>query len=530
MKFQDFHISRDILKAIGDLGFEEPTPIQVTTIPLIMEGRDVTGQAQTGTGKTAAFAIPIIERINPASRTVQAMVLSPTRELAIQIAEEFARLARYRPKIAILPIYGGQSIERQLKALKCGVHIIIGTPGRVMDHLRRGTLSIDHVEMVVLDEADRMLDMGFLDDIRTILSETPESRQTLLFSATMPEPIIAISKKFQKNPKLVKVIRHEMDVPLIEQEYIELPDQARIDLLCKVLDVYNPRLALVFCNTMRGVDRLSRQLYTRGCLSEGIHGDMKQSRRDRVMSDFRSGRIDVLIATDVAARGIDIGEVDIVFNYDVPQDTDYYVHRIGRTGRAGRAGRAVTFVTPRDIFRFREIQKLSGRRITPLSLPADAEKEIEAEEADSSRGFLDRLHAVIQDGGLDTYLELVEREMGQGFTSLDIAAALLKIQLESPAGREPGRSRGQGHGEHAGEHGFVRLVLTVGRRQGVNAGDVVGAIANEAGIPGKAIGAIRIGDDQTLVDIPDRYVSQVMAKMADKSIRGYPAGISLPVR
>lgn len=322
-RFSTFPISTEIIKAIEDMGFEEPTPIQVQAIPFILEGRDVTGQAQTGTGKTAAFAVPALQAVDLDSKQTQIIVLSPTRELTIQTAEEFNLLAKYMKNVHILPVYGGQPIERQFRALKVGVQIVVGTPGRVLDHLDRGTLSLSHIKMVVLDEADQMLDMGFREDIEKILAETPKERQTVLFSATIPDPIKEISRRFQKNPEFVRVQHRELTVPQIEQLYLEVRNREKNEVLCRILEMYDPELALVFCNTKRAVDELLSQLQTRGYFAEALHGDMKQVQRDRVMAKFRKGAIDVLIATDVAARGIDVDDVDLVINFDVPQDVEY---------------------------------------------------------------------------------------------------------------------------------------------------------------------------------------------------------------
>ena len=338
IRFQDFNISPETLRAIEEMGFEEPTPIQVSAIPALLEGRDVTGQAQTGTGKTAAFGIPAIERIDPRSRKTQVLVLSPTRELAIQIAEEFARLAACHDGISILPIYGGQPIERQFRALERGAQIVVGTPGRILDHLDRGTLSFDSVRLVVLDEADQMLDMGFRDDIEAILDETPADRQTVLFSATLPKPILEISKRFQKDPAFISVARREVTVPQIEQLYLEVRSRDRLEILTRVLDIYDPDLTLIFTNTKKGVDELTSHLQARGYFAEGLHGDMKQVLRDRVMAKFRSGTIDILVATDVAARGIDVDNVDLVINYDVPRtSTTTSTASAGRHGQGGPA-------------------------------------------------------------------------------------------------------------------------------------------------------------------------------------------------
>jgi ATP-dependent RNA helicase DeaD len=426
LTFRNFPISPKILRAIEDMGFEEPTPIQALTVPLILKGRDVTGQAQTGTGKTAAFGIPALEGIIPGDRRTQVLILSPTRELAIQIAEEISRLSKYLGSTSILPVYGGQPIERQFRALKAGAQIVVGTPGRILDHLRRGTISFSSVKMVVLDEADQMLDMGFIDDIRTILGKTPGDRQTVLFSATMPKPILDITKRFQRNPEFVQVVHKELTVPQVAQQYIELHTRDKLEVLCRLLDQYDPVLTLVFCNTKRNVDQLMARLKARGYSVGEIHGDLKQSQRDRVMGHFRKGEIDLLVATDVAARGIDVDEIDLVVNYDVPQDEEYYVHRIGRTARAGRSGRAISFVEPKEIFKLRAIQKYVKVSIERMPVPTAgdaAETKIKA--------LIARIEQTIENGNLENYERLCERIMVDDYTSLDIAAALLKIQSEA---------------------------------------------------------------------------------------------------
>jgi len=428
-RFSEFRISPKILRAIEDMGFEEPTPIQVSAIPLILAGRDVTGHAKTGTGKTAAFGIPALEKIEPHNRQTQVIVLSPTRELAIQTAEEIALLATHLGHITVLPIYGGQPIERQLRSLKTGVQIVVGTPGRVLDHLRRGTLSLSRVRLVVLDEADQMLDMGFLPDIETILSKTPKDRQTVLFSATLPKPILAISKRFQNNPEFVEIPHKELTVPQVEQQYLEVHSRDKFDVLCRLLDQMDPRLVLVFCNTKRRVDQLSKRLKTLGYRAGGIHGDLKQSQRDRVMAQFRKGEIDLLVATDVAARGIDVEEIDLVVYVDVPQVAEYYVHRIGRTARAGRSGRAITFVGPEDIYKMKEIQRMAHITISRIPLPS-------ARDAAETRvkSLADKIKQTVDAGNLEQQTETVERIMVDDYTSLEIAAALLKMHTEAGSG------------------------------------------------------------------------------------------------
>jgi ATP-dependent RNA helicase DeaD len=424
--FRQFNISQKILRAIEDMDFEEPTPIQISAIPLILAGNDVTGQAKTGTGKTAAFGIPALERLDPHDRQTQVIVLSPTRELAIQTAEEIARLAIHLSHTTILPIYGGQPIERQLRALKTGVQIVVGTPGRVLDHLRRRTLSLSRVKLVVLDEADQMLDMGFLPDIETILGTTPKERQTVLFSATIPKPILAISKRFQRNPEFVEIPHKELTVPEVEQRYLEVHSRDKFDVLCRLLDQMDPKLVLVFCNTKRRVDQLTKRLKTLGYRVGEIHGDLKQSQRDRVMAQFRKGEIDLLVATDVAARGIDVEDIDLVVNLDVPQVAEYYVHRIGRTARAGRSGQAITFVGPEDVYKMREIQRMANITISRIPIPSARD----AAES-KTKALADKIKQTVDAGNLEKQLETVERIMVDNYTSLEIAAALLKMQMDT---------------------------------------------------------------------------------------------------
>ncbi|MFZ1898799.1 DEAD/DEAH box helicase [Methanoregula sp.] len=520
LQFSDLSLSKEIAKAIENMGFEEPTPIQALAIPLIQAGRDVTAQAQTGTGKTSAFGIPVIENIDASQRVVQAIVLCPTRELAIQIAEEFSHLLAHLPKISVLPVYGGQPIERQLKALAHGVHIVIGTPGRVMDHLKRRTLSLDNVSVVVLDEADQMLDMGFRDDIERILKRVPQKRQTLLFSATMPQPIIEISKRFQNKPEFVRVEYQELTVPATEQSYVEVRDRDKLEALCRVIDVVDPHLAIIFCNTKRGAEDLAGRVRARGYRAEELHGDMKQSQRDRVMGGFRKGTIDILIATDVAARGIDVEDVDIVINYDVPQDVEYYVHRIGRTGRAGKSGRAITLVTSRDLTKIREIQKYIKVQIPRKPLPT-ANDVVESK----TKTILEEVRESIKQGGIEPYARMVEQEIEGDLTTLEIAAALLKMHMEQGADSHKERAAPVDFGDTGAEAGMVRFFLGLGRDHNVAPKDIVGAIAGETGIAGKSIGAIRILDTYSFVEVPRDCAEEVYTIMKERTIRGQPTGI-----
>ena len=420
VSFPDLDLSKELVRAITDLGFEEPTPIQALAIPMMKEGRDVIGQAHTGTGKTAAYGLPMLGQIDPRNRHVQALVMCPTRELAIQVSEELSKLAKYLHGVVIIPVYGGQPIERQLAALDKGVQVVIGTPGRILDHLHRRSIDLSTVKVVVLDEADEMLDMGFRDDIGDILNRIPENRQTVLFSATMPQAIMELAKRYQKNPQLVKVVHEQLTVPTVEQFYYEVRESDKIEAMCRLIDRYNPKLSLVFCNTKRRVDEVTSRVIARGYSAEGLHGDMTQGQRERVMAKYRSGAIDLLIATDVAARGLDIEDIEAVFNFDVPQDPEYYIHRIGRTGRAGKSGRSFTFVSGKEIWKLRDIQRYSKVKIKADFIPSDRDlEEIRVLQV------LNKVKQAIEKEDLDLYRVRAQEMMGEDYTSLDIAAALL---------------------------------------------------------------------------------------------------------
>ncbi|OPX71420.1 MAG: putative ATP-dependent RNA helicase [Methanoregulaceae archaeon PtaU1.Bin059] len=437
ISFVDLDLPEPLMRAVLDMGFEEPTPIQSLAIPVMREHHDMVGQAHTGTGKTAAFGIPLLEHIDASRQEVQAVVLCPTRELAIQVSEELRRLAKYLRGITILPVYGGQPIERQIAVLKKGVQIIIATPGRLIDHLDRRTISLSGIRLAVLDEADEMLDMGFREDIELILKRTPAERQTVLFSATMSKEILSLTQKYLKSPRMVKVVHGRLEVPaLIEQRYFEVRESDKVEVLSRLIDFYNPKLSLVFCNTKRKVDEVCTQLQARGYLAEALHGDMDQKERERVMSRFRAATSDILVATDVAARGIDVEEVGVVFNYDVPQDPEYYIHRIGRTGRAGKSGKAFTFVSGKEMWKLRDIQKFAKIRIARHAVPAE-------EDLRERRivNMMERIREQIATGNLEPYIARVEQVMGDEYTSLEVAAALFRMQ----AGMLPGSSaKGRG--------------------------------------------------------------------------------------
>lgn len=413
-----------IVRAIREMGFEKLSPIQEQAIPYLLQGEDIIGQAQTGTGKTAAFGIPAIQHINPDVKKLQTIILCPTRELAIQAAEELRKIAKYMHGIKVLPVYGGQDISRQIAGLR-GVQIIVGTPGRVMDHMRRHTIKLDLVNMVVLDEADEMLNMGFREDMELILGQIPGEHQTALFSATMPKPILEITDRFQNDAKLVKVAAQELTIPLVSQKFYRVKNQDKDAACVRLLEYYQPKLTLIFCNTKKKVDELSDLLKEQGFQAEGLHGDLSQAQRDAVMKRFRNGGTSILIATDVAARGIDVDDVEAVINYDIPQDIEYYVHRIGRTGRAGRKGRSFTFANSREIYKIREIERVCHTTITEKKLPGAA-KVLKA-KADK---YLNRAWELHEHEDIELMKSFLQRKMEEeGCDALELAATMLKLQV-----------------------------------------------------------------------------------------------------
>ena len=495
LRFDELNLYPQILRAIQEMGFEETTPIQSRAIPVAMEGADLIGQAQTGTGKTAAFGIPLLMKVDPHNKKTQAIVLCPTRELAIQVAEEVRNLAKYMHGVKVLPVYGGQDIVKQIRSLKGGAQIIIGTPGRIMDHLRRKTIKCEEVNTIVLDEADEMLNMGFREDIETVLEYIPEERQTMLFSATMPKPILEITKKYQKDAITIKVVKKELTVPNIEQYYYDVKRKDKVEVLSRLLDVYDPKLSLVFCNTKRMVDELTNALQGRGYFAEGLHGDMKQSQRDRVMNHFRNGNTEILVATDVAARGIDVDDVEAVFNFDLPQDDEYYVHRIGRTGRAGRTGRSFTFVKGKEVYKLKDIQRYCKTKILAQKVPSMEDVvQVRLEK------IMDHIETIIEEEDLTSMVNMVETQVNESdYTAMDIAAAFLKMALLGEEENAQNSMENFEFGDTGAEEGMVRLFINIGKKQHVKPGDILGAITGESGMPGKLVGAIDMYDKYTFV-------------------------------
>lgn len=560
--FAELGLSPELLKAVARLGYEEASPIQSAAIPVLLQGRDVIGQSQTGSGKTAAFAIPVIERVQPEHRAPQALILCPTRELAVQVAEEVAKLALFKRGVRELPIYGGQSYDRQLRGLRDGAQIIVGTPGRVMDHLQRRTLSLDAVKTFVLDEADRMLDMGFREDIETILAQAPAERQIVLFSATVPAGIKAIINRFTRDPVTLRIEAHKQTTPDIEQVYYEVERRSKLEALCRLIDVEDIQLGIVFCATKLMTDELAGQLVARGYRAEPLHGDMSQAARERVMGRFRQRQCEFLVATDVAARGLDVDDIEVVFNYDLPNDADDYVHRIGRTGRAGRKGKAVTFVSSREAHRLGYITRATGVRIQRARLPSLDEVEERRTEA-----LFEHLRETLTEGKYRKQDEALDRLFEAGHTPTDVASALIHLLTPAAAGdhkksaspaaaperverpERPERVERQERPERerdferpapkremtnrepeavSPEAGMVRLVFNLGEKHEARPGDFVGVVAGVTRLGKEVVGAIHIMQRQSLVDIAEPHVGEVLKKLNGIRFKGRKLLVELP--
>lgn len=516
--FGSLELDKKVVSALTEMGFEEPSPIQAATIPLVLAGEDVIGQAQTGTGKTAAFGIPLVQSIDD-FKHIQALIMCPTRELAIQVAEEVCKIGRVR-RVKALPVYGGQPIERQIRALKSGVQIVIGTPGRLLDHIARGTINLDRIKFLVLDEADEMLDMGFVDDIEEIMRELPSERQTLLFSATMPRPILSLTKKYMRAPKNVSVSKEELTVPSIEQFYFETKD--KVEGLCRLLDAEIDGKLIIFCRTKKGVDDLAIALSSRGYMADALHGDLSQSQRDRVMKKFREGASDVLIATDVAARGLDVENITHVINFDIPQDPESYVHRIGRTGRAGASGVAMTFITPREFRQLKLIERTVKTKIQRRQLPTAA--NVLERQRDQ---IISKMQTVLELDAYQDYMPIAESLLDD-YSAEDIAAAALKLMQEGVKALEARSEEDLISGDLAntgGRPGMVRLFMNIGRSQRIMVKDIVSTIAIEADIPARDIGLINIYDKFTFVEVPEDVAEKVIGAMHKNFIKGYRVNI-----
>ncbi len=548
--FEQLALSAPLLATIVALGYEAPSPIQAATIPLLLAGHDVLGQAQTGTGKTAAFALPILEKLNLADRQPQALVLTPTRELAIQVAEAFQGYARHLPGFHVLPIYGGQSMSIQLRTLRRGVHVIVGTPGRVMDHLRRETLSLATLRTVVLDEADEMLRMGFIDDVDWILEQTPTEKQVALFSATMPEPIRRVAHRHLRDPKEVKIKTSTATVSTVRQRYWRVSGLHKLDVLTRILEVEDVDAVLVFVRTKTETTELAERLEARGYACAALHGDMTQALREKTIEQFKSGGLDIMVATDVAARGLDVQRISHVINYDIPYDTEAYVHRIGRTARAGRTGDAILFVAPREMRMLRAIEKATRQTLEPMQPPSR-----EAIAGRRVAQFKQQISEILAAQELDFFYQVIgEIEQEQEISAHDIAAALTwlaqrgrpfqlegkadpKEQEEAPPARperESRESKPEGRrerrprdaGRDSADLDKIRYRIEVGREHGATPQNIVGAIANEAGVESRYIGRIEIFDDYSTVDLPDGMPAEIFQHLRRVRVRQHPMNIS----
>jgi ATP-dependent RNA helicase DeaD len=533
--FSQLNLHPELVQAVTERGYTTPTPIQIAIIPLMLAGQDVLGQAQTGTGKTAAFALPILNQLTPKQRSVQSLVLAPTRELAMQVAQAFQDYGRHLG-VRVLAVYGGQPYGRQVSSLRQGVDVVVGTPGRLLDLMRQGSLDLSQVSTVVLDEADEMLSMGFIEDIEAILSATPSERQTALFSATLPTEIRRLSNRYMRDPQSVAIQQKQRTATGVDERYYLVNEQDKLAALTRIFEMEEIRSALIFTRTRAGTGELASELTARGFSAEMINGDLSQEAREQVLRRFRNGQISVLVATDVAARGLDIDNISHVFNYDLPQDPEAYVHRVGRTGRAGREGVAVSLLTPREQWLRQRIEGYTKRPITLATLPTVAEIEAQREA-----NLVAKLEVWLQRDRSRRERELIETMVAAGFDVLDVAAAALKMARgeekqrpiahisevqarPKPAHRrerpdESNRREDRRWTTQAKEKGMVRLALNTGKVHGVRPNDIVSSLARHADIPGNVIGAIHIRPQQTLVDVPEQFVDKVLAKREGYRIR-----------
>jgi len=521
-KFSELNLIPEMMRAIEELGFENATDIQAEAIPMIREGRDIIGKSQTGTGKTLAFAIPAIEKIDrdEAETTVQVLILCPTRELAMQGCDEIRKLTRFMTNIWTADIYGGAPMDRQIYRLK-KCNLVIGTPGRVMDHMRRGTLSLANVRMVILDEADEMLSMGFREDIETILKDVPEERQTVLFSATMPAPILELTETYLTEPHIIEINREQVTLDNITQQYVEVPMGRKLDALNLIMRAYDPQLCMIFCNTKLMVEEVTQYLARNGFSVEALHGDLNQSQRTRVMEAFKSARVPVLVATDVAARGIDVNNIDYVINYDVPGHDEYYVHRIGRTGRAGKQGCAITICSGRrQYFAIRDLARMAKTEISAIPIPSV--KDIREKQDAKNR---EHLMETITEGVAENYTEMVSSLLDSGCDLQMIAAAAMQLAFQKDelnlqdivVERKTAQNGGM----------YRKLIINIGRRQKVAPNHIVSAIAERANIPGREIGKIEIYDERTIVGVPADRADEIAYSMRGLKINGCPTKTQL---
>ena len=559
LPFSELGLSGPLLEAVEKMGFEQPSPIQAKTIPLALTGKDIIGLSQTGSGKTAAFALPTLQQIDATLMKPQALIVCPTRELAVQVCEEVFKLGSALGNIRSMPVYGGAPIDRQLRALRKGTHIVVGTPGRLLDHLRRKSFDPSHIKTVILDEADRMLDMGFREEMEDMLKALPKSRQTLFFSATMNPGVRRLIERFGNEPELIEIERKALTVSSIDQSCYEVRGRSKVEALSRIIDIEQPKLSLIFCNTKRVVDDLTESLLARGFTADRLHGDITQSMRERVLAKFSEGTVEILVATDVAARGLDIDDVELVVNFELPQDPEDYVHRIGRTGRAGRDGKAVNFVFGRDIYRLQTIEKYIRQPIRRERIPT--REQVEGRRADQ---LFETIQERLEAGDYKSYQPYLDRLLEQGHTATDISNALITLIRET-SGREgqfiaedndknepfsnerSGRDRGKRNdrsdrndrrdrgdrdqprernrfersdkSKGPGSAKMSTLFLTVGKAQSVMPGDIAGMIYRECELPDGVLGRIRIFPKHTLVDVESTHADSVISSLQNSRLR-----------
>ncbi len=543
--FSELGLPAPLLAAIETLGYERPSPIQALTIPPALAGKDLVGLSATGSGKTAAFTLPALTILDVNERHPQVLILCPTRELAVQVCEEVHRLGAKLTGLMATPVYGGAPMDRQLRALRGGAQLVVGTPGRLLDHLRRGSFDASRIKLAILDEADRMLDMGFKDEMDELLAALPAERQTLFFSATMNPGVSRLIQKFGNSPEILEIHQKARTVSTVEQSYFEVRQRSKVEVLSRILDMEPPRLAIIFCNTKRSVDECTEDLINRGYAADRLHGDITQQMRERVLKRFRDGAVELLVATDVAARGLDIDEIDIVFNYDLPTDPEDYVHRIGRTGRAGRSGRAVSFVFGREIYRLQSIERYTRQVIRRERIPSV--EQVEGRRADL---IFDAMKERLESGKFDPYQDNIDRLLEQGHTPTDIAGAAVTM-LREASGREgslieedregdrPARRDSRPQRDDRGprterpfqggqrepiarQEGMARLFLSLGKTHGVMAKEIVGMMYREAGLPDGSLGRITLFPKHSLVDVPREFADQVIERTRNARLRGRP--------
>ena len=513
--FADLGLKAPILEALNDLGYEKPSPIQAECIPHLLDGRDVLGMAQTGSGKTAAFSLPLLNNIDPELRAPQILVLAPTRELAVQVAEAMTEFSKHMRGVNVVALYGGQRYDVQLRALRQGPQIVVGTPGRLLDHLKRGTLDLSKLSGLVLDEADEMLRMGFIEDVETIMAQIPEGHQTALFSATMPEAIRRITRRFMKEPQEVRIQSSVTTRPDISQSYWTAYGMRKNEALVRFLEAEDFDAAIIFVRTKNATLEVAEALERSGYNSAALNGDMNQALREQTLERLKDGRLDILIATDVAARGLDVERISLVVNYDIPMDSESYVHRIGRTGRAGRVGKAFTFVVGREVYKLKDIQRYCKTKIYAQPIPSL--NDITAIRLEK---VLDEIDHIIKNEDLNRMTRIIEQKLNEeDYTAMDIAAAFLKQALG-----ENDQNNDRGHmedfGDTGAEAGMVRLFINIGKKQKVRPGDILGAVAGESGIPGKLVGTIDMYDKYTFVEVPRENAADVLRAMKNTKIKG----------